>query len=815
LNRKEKTTKTAAIILSVIIASSAAALADHSSIGKNTGQIVFDDKTGAPETFKVWNKGTDTLNYKVSVSTGAKYFKVTPATGQSRGTADAETHTVSVDFNTIPHGTTITGQIKITNNSDVNSPQYIDLSARDAISRHVQLIRIEQGIDYIPETNNCDNQEIAGDFDCDGFVDFHDFVVLSEQWRQTGSDIKADIVPAYKDGTVDFNDLIAFCSNWLTDIRTGETYDFRMTVETDNTIADVNFTTPDGLTYPDSSSPDASRHITSRLTRENGINSWRYQEWFYDANGLYKYLDGKYTVKVIYTDHNSDQTIVNFGMPKQAGSIAWPTQRPEMTNPLPNKGAVSPLTFTWAKCTDSNVNSIRLDFQNLRDSNMTELDYGQNTVKSDTANMAPGRSFTELGFGRWYQTINADGIAIDVGKASRTHYRFDITSGFGGLNNHQLQVADCQGKMVTFSLTGGGSGSVEGDPNIQNDCSFANIILSGTTAKSVLTITPQKGAKTTIGSIVSDGPIKMINAPSVNVTGDINIKGTASGIILNDIPGSSNINIGPAVSPASLSLKLGRTNKLALKSKTPIAMLKATEWKSGSVETPRISSLSIDGNTAGGVAGNFGADLKLSGANSQGVSLKNVKIAGQIGNSTWDIAGNCGTIQTASSSQGLDVNIAGAIGTLQTKGNAKLGVSSVLSGKWRVLSVNTIKATDISECTFTAGLIAAKTAAIGKITAGRLMNSDFTTANGLLKQLNITGVKEEPYGIVNSNISAKHIGTAYLAYPKYSNGGATFGLKAGAIDKVTVKDPAKTTTWKGSQISAEGLTTEDFQIELQ
>ncbi len=156
------------------------------------------------------------------VSAGTTYFTVTPTTGQVRGTVDAKTHTVSVDFNTIPHGTTVTGQIAIVCTSANNSPQYINLTAQDAISRHIQFISIEQGIDYIPGasdenavTGNCDGLGLAGDFDCDGFVDFIDFAIFAQQWGQTGSDLRADISPSYKDGSVDINDFNVFSSHWL------------------------------------------------------------------------------------------------------------------------------------------------------------------------------------------------------------------------------------------------------------------------------------------------------------------------------------------------------------------------------------------------------------------------------------------------------------------------------------------------------------------------------------------------------------------------------------------------------------------------
>ncbi len=104
---------------------------------------------------------------------------------------------------------------------------------------------------------------------------------------------------------------------------------------------------------------------------------------------------------------------------------------------------------------------------------------------------------------------------------------------------------------------------------------------------------------------------------------------------------------------------------------------------------------------------------------------------------------------------------------------------------------------------------------IGTITAGRLIDSNFTAANGLLKTLKITGIVAEPFGIINSNVTAEHIGSAYLAFPKYSNNGTPFGLTAGAIDKVTVKDPAKTKTWKNLKVGSATITTQDFEIRLQ
>ena len=201
--------------MSIILASSAIGLAKP-SIGKNVDEIAFDTND-TPKTFKVWNRGSGTLYYYLFVTKGATYFNVTPTSGTSSHGA-VGVCTVTADFNAIPHGTTVTGQIEIIDAMDVNSPKYIDLTARNVISKHIQFIQIEHGIDYIPGASdenavagNCDGLGLAGDFDCDGSVDFLDFAFFANQWRQTGSNLRADISPSYKDGSVDQNDLQVFC----------------------------------------------------------------------------------------------------------------------------------------------------------------------------------------------------------------------------------------------------------------------------------------------------------------------------------------------------------------------------------------------------------------------------------------------------------------------------------------------------------------------------------------------------------------------------------------------------------------------------
>ena len=58
---------------------------------------------------------------------------------------------------------------------------------------------------------------LSADFDDSNGVDFKDFAVLAEQWKQTGV-LSADISPAGGDGVVDYGDLEEFMAQWLAGI---------------------------------------------------------------------------------------------------------------------------------------------------------------------------------------------------------------------------------------------------------------------------------------------------------------------------------------------------------------------------------------------------------------------------------------------------------------------------------------------------------------------------------------------------------------------------------------------------------------------
>jgi hypothetical protein len=801
---------------------------DNPIIASSPGPIKLDGSTTSKQ-FSIWNQGTGTLNYEVAViGDDANYFTVEPEDGISLGINDKKTHTVTVNYDDV-HNDTLHAQIEITSDDANSSPQYIELSATENIASRVSRILIEQGIDYgrlgneqDPNTS-CDGLGLKGDFDCDGDVDFNDLDIFCGQWLITASKIREDIYPDCGDKSVNFKDFSVLSKNWrkFKKPKTGVAYDFRLIVETDDKVIGGYFLTPEGREY---------------TMDEANSGIWIYEVWFDNADGLADYGDGEYIITVQYADGEAT-TAVNFGILNKPGAISQPKQKPVLTNPSPGGQTISPIQFSWEQCTDSNVGLIRLNFKRKCGEGWIEQEFGKSTKKTGVFNLDIGEWLAELTFGRWYQGKNDDGIEIEVGKYSKSFAEFETMKWFGtvgGFRNHPLKQTDCNGSTVTFNLTGGGFGEIQGN------CVFEKIILTGTTEKSVFSIKTQKGVKTIVGDIEADGDIRTMMGRGVNLEGNITIAGGARMIALNDVAGSREITINEPNSPkiTACTLNFGLIDDLTLKSETPIRTLKATNWLAGSLSAPWIYTMTIKGNPAERIAGDFGANLQLNGVGGpKGMTLRNVKIAGEL-NGDWTIDGNCRTIAIASSSPDFSATISGNVATLKAVGNRKFEMPAILSGQWMFESVKSIKADDIIQCDLSAGvdsneknsatalgritvkrwikdttITVEKDSNIGAIAAGALQNCNFVTA-GSLGRLDVKSIITA-YCFINSNIRAKHIGSTILRYPKYNNYGEPFGLTAGSIDKLTIKDTTQNKTWKKLQVGVEWIQIGDLEICLE
>ena len=354
----------------------------------------------------------------------------------------------------------------------------------------------------------------------------------------------------------------------------------------------------------------------------------------------------------------------------------------------------------------------------------------------------------------------------------------------------RAQFLDSAGNLVTIGLKGGGTARLFFAESDLADLHYLE--LDGTNAKSSLTIkTGRKGSRTSVGDIIVHGSIGRITAKTTDLIGDITVEGSLGKIYLGDVTGGHSISIGGTIeSSQAVSISFDRVWDFSIKSQIPIKSLTVTEWldkdgRSDSVIAPWIAKLTTKGDRKNHtVAGNFAADLSLSGIGAIKTALGRTKIAGSLIDSTWNIDGNLGT---------LTVN-----GTVR---NSTVRVSG---------DMRSIRAAAIYSSDFLAGC-ASDTARMANV------SSDFTSVSkiGSIQVKGIRGSTDRFF--VDSNFSAATIGKVKLLNVKLNNGGDQFGIFAldqgtgGEIKSVSYKDTAPTED-SGLPLSAGNLSSRSDMV---
>jgi hypothetical protein len=256
---------------------------------------------------------------------------------------------------------------------------------------------------------------------------------------------------------------------------------------------------------------------------------------------------------------------------------------------------------------------------------------------------------------------------------------------FDNLKNVKLTISDSNGTPVTFTLSGGGYGEIAGDS------SFSQIILSGTTAKSLLSIkTIGRGTKTSVGDIISVGPLKGIMAATTSLRGTINIGGGLNVLRLDDAIDANTIIIGSSSnSKAYASIFLDQVRNLSITSGMPISVLKVTEWLDSDqaadrIMAPCVSVLRVGGDKKLGIGGTFEAGLQLYGLAGKSCLLSNAKIAGDLTDGVWNINGDAGVV-CIDGALDAAVTIHGSIGNLKVR---TLGGNIIIDGDARRVKIN-------------------------------------------------------------------------------------------------------------------------------
>ncbi|MFW6163995.1 MAG: hypothetical protein ACODAJ_14610, partial [Planctomycetota bacterium] len=205
------------------------------------------------------------------------------------------------------------------------------------------------------------------------------------------------------------------------------TYEFEVTVRTDDTVERIEFLTPAGHTYeipPDpftSNGPIVTEHYV-----EDGAHVWTYATEFTDPADLDDYGDGTYTLTVHHQGGQA-QTTAWFGIPGTADPIPQPTQEPILTKPTHLGTAVEPPTLVWEACTDAAASQIEVDCEAPTIFRTAYEAFDTTATFWPYAPLRPGQWECELAFDNAYQATNPDGIPVTVDKYSEADYAFTVT----------------------------------------------------------------------------------------------------------------------------------------------------------------------------------------------------------------------------------------------------------------------------------------------------------------------------------------------------------------------------------------------------
>lgn len=204
-------------------------------------------------------------------------------------------------------------------------------------------------------------------------------------------------------------------------------YFFLLELETDATVAYIEFVTPAG--YVDVIPPDEYTSYGDVDTYHwvyGSTHVWEYWGYFTDAGPLDDYGDGLYLITVFYTNGAQAQTTVYYGIPGPRLPIPMPAQRPNLTWPLYDGADLSPVTFFWDPVTDLSVSDIYLGVVDESGAYVVQDIYDIDSTYSDPYGLAEGWYDVEFKFENYYGIVNPDGVPFDLLKTSVLLQSFEV-----------------------------------------------------------------------------------------------------------------------------------------------------------------------------------------------------------------------------------------------------------------------------------------------------------------------------------------------------------------------------------------------------
>lgn len=207
-------------------------------------------------------------------------------------------------------------------------------------------------------------------------------------------------------------------------------YECTFRVQSDASVAYVEFLTPEGYTFqipklPKQLLPNGNGYTSYEY--DGSTAHWEYWAYFLDESGLGDYGDGTYTITVFYEGDDQDQTTAWFGIPRTDNYMPQPTQKPISIFPLHDETTTSRVTFEWEPCEDPSANLIVLHLENLDTGEKIRKWFQPRKNRWKNVKLSAGLWDADLSFGQQYRPVrNNDHILVGVNKQSEIDYRFTI-----------------------------------------------------------------------------------------------------------------------------------------------------------------------------------------------------------------------------------------------------------------------------------------------------------------------------------------------------------------------------------------------------
>jgi hypothetical protein len=206
---------------------------------------------------------------------------------------------------------------------------------------------------------------------------------------------------------------------------------FQLQVQTDASVDSIRFLTPAG--YWDLIPADESTRSDETETYHwiyDSTHVWEYWGYFVDANVIGDlYGDGEYAILLHHADGTEEQTTVWYAIPETTEAIAPPTQKPNITRPLYDGVAGSPVAFAWDPVTDVNVWDIYVRILDPNGRHVASSIYDANATGSDPCGLSEGKYDAELSFENFYPITNPDGVPFDLLKSTTLLHPFEVVYG--------------------------------------------------------------------------------------------------------------------------------------------------------------------------------------------------------------------------------------------------------------------------------------------------------------------------------------------------------------------------------------------------